>query len=469
MTTISWKKLSKSSGQQSISIIYSDIDKLYVCIAGTEDNSTSYLMNSKDAINWNTILSVPSYISNNTIISLTNLSYIKEKQLYTVFYTPENTNYANLYTSSDGINWSIISTVPDFISSQEDNILFPSQLLYLSQFDRYIIGFTYIFTSTDLKKWSVNKDYEKYSSIQGLIHSNLNILCASMILKGGKSRILTSIDGGSNWTVSSTYNFLIFKLLSGNGIVTFAGAYASDSLEKSYIYQGYTFNGIDWNITKTYNYQLFFCSGFYTQENGIFIYSFVEDLDEEDGKTLQLTSTDGINWKPNFTTPFLISIGYNSNTDKYFGAGLYIYFGTIQLPICFVENTPVSVDGAIVPIQEIQSGKHTIRRKPIVAVTKTVTPDRELICFDPNCLAINSPTQKTVMTQHHLVKYRGKMIKAKDFVGRVNGVYTVPYDGNTLYNVLMETHEVMNVNGMTVETLHPSNELAKSILNATNY
>jgi hypothetical protein len=70
------------------------------------------------------------------------------------------------------------------------------------------------------------------------------------------------------------------------------------------------------------------------------------------------------------------------------------------------------------------------------------------------------------MTSGHEVLYKGKLVQAKHFVGTINGVHTVPYDGKVVYNVLLQQHGVMSVNNMVVETLHPENKVAKRILNA---
>jgi hypothetical protein len=285
--------------------------------------------------------------------------------------------------------------------------------------------------------------------------------------------LIESIDGGSNWTVSKELDTLITSIEAGTGIVVCPLViYSNNSTSLCTIY---TTDGTNWSDINTllkYNNQqtLLIPIIYYTQENGIFILNVI-GVTVTGVERYEFTSTDGINWNKNVLNSNIYQMAYNNDIDKYLGNDNLgnIFFGTVSLPICFVENTPVSIDGAIIPIQHIKAGKHTIRGKPIVAITNTVTPDKELICFDPHSLAINCPTQKTVMTQHHLVNHRGKMIKAKDFVGRIQGVYTVPYDGNTLYNVLMNSHETMNVNGMTVETLDPSNEFAKSIINATNY
>ncbi len=134
-------------------------------------------------------------------------------------------------------------------------------------------------------------------------------------------------------------------------------------------------------------------------------------------------------------------------------------------PICLPAGTPIVTDKGIVPIEKIDITKHTINGISIVAITKTITPEKNLICFEKNSIAINCPNQRTLMTPGHCVAYKGKLIQAKEFVGRLDGVHTVPYNGkDILYNVLMDGHYLMNVNGMILETLHPENKVAKNIL-----
>jgi len=134
-------------------------------------------------------------------------------------------------------------------------------------------------------------------------------------------------------------------------------------------------------------------------------------------------------------------------------------------PICLVSGTPILTDQGIVAIEKIDTAVHTISGKRIVAVTRAITPEKNLICFEPHSVAINCPTKRTVMTPGHEVLYKGKLVQAKHFVGKLNGVHTVPYDGKVVYNVLLQQHGVMSVNNMVVETLHPQNKVAKEILN----
>ena len=104
---------------------------------------------------------------------------------------------------------------------------------------------------------------------------------------------------------------------------------------------------------------------------------------------------------------------------------------------------------------------HTIRGKKIVGITKTVTHDKHLVCFEKDALQENIPSQRTIITQNHKIFYKGEMIKAKTFLNDFTNVRKVKYTGEVLYNVLMERHEKMMVNNLICETLHPENSIAK--------
>ena len=104
---------------------------------------------------------------------------------------------------------------------------------------------------------------------------------------------------------------------------------------------------------------------------------------------------------------------------------------------------------------------HTIRGKKIVGVTKTVTQDKYLVCFEKDALQENIPSQKTVISKNHGIFYKGEMIQAKDFINDFANVKKVKYTGEVLYNVLMEQPDKMMVNNLICETLHPENCIAK--------
>ena len=129
--------------------------------------------------------------------------------------------------------------------------------------------------------------------------------------------------------------------------------------------------------------------------------------------------------------------------------------------VCFQEKTPIQTDQGIIPIEKIDCEVNTINNKKIVAITKTISQDKYLICFEKNSLGANYPTKSTTVTKQHKILYRGKLIEAEKFVGHFAGVKKVKYNGGVLYNVLMEKHEIIRANNLQCETLHPQNIIAK--------
>jgi hypothetical protein len=138
------------------------------------------------------------------------------------------------------------------------------------------------------------------------------------------------------------------------------------------------------------------------------------------------------------------------------------YFHTNQFNyitnICFPAGTPVLTDQGSFPIEELSA--QTLHGKRIVYVTKTVSADSHLVCFEKDSLGENLPSLRTLMTMNHGVEKDGNLVEANEFVNG-DSVHLVPYEGEPLYNVLLENHSVMNVNGLVVETLDPTSKIAK--------
>ena len=139
-------------------------------------------------------------------------------------------------------------------------------------------------------------------------------------------------------------------------------------------------------------------------------------------------------------------------------------------PTCFPAGTPILTDQGIVPIEKISPNLHTINNKLIVAVTQTITNEDTLVCIEKNALGKNVPSEDTIISRRHSILYNGKMVQARRLIKLVNNnkkVYSVKYNKELLYNILMEKHEQMSVNNMMVETLYPENIIAK--LYSNNY
>jgi hypothetical protein len=84
-----------------------------------------------------------------------------------------------------------------------------------------------------------------------------------------------------------------------------------------------------------------------------------------------------------------------------------------------------------------------------------------LVCFEKNALGVNVPSKKTVVSKNHLIYNNGQMIKAVDFIEKYNNVHKIKYNGDILYNVLLEKYDRILVNNLICETLHPNNVVAK--------
>ena len=158
----------------------------------------------------------------------------------------------------------------------------------------------------------------------------------------------------------------------------------------------------------------------------------------------------------------------DSGSEFYFILARYFGFPPFPIPIvpiCFPAGTPVLTDQGNIPIEEINPEVHTIKKKPIIAVTQSFMNEDTIVCIEKHSLGINIPNKKTYISNYHAIIYKNNLIPAKQLVGRLRGVYHVKYNKQILYNILMEKHYIMNVNNMRVETLNPKNIVAKLYTN----
>jgi uncharacterized delta-60 repeat protein len=236
-------------------------------------------------------------------------------------------------------------------------------------------------------------------------------------------------------------------IASGNKIVV-TGYTSDDTFKLSMFITRYNTNGtIDDTFNGTSGYVIVqYASGYNTYGNSV-------TIDSDDRIVVTGGTSDGTFIESMFITRYL---GDNTTTTT---------TTTTTEPICLPAGTPIRTDQGIIAIEQIDTKVHTINNRRIIAVTKTITPEKNLVCFEANSMGINCPSKRTVMTPGHEVLYKGKLVQSKHFVGRVEGVHTIPYNGkDVLYNVLQEKHGLMRVNNMVLETLHPENKVAKEIL-----
>ena len=129
--------------------------------------------------------------------------------------------------------------------------------------------------------------------------------------------------------------------------------------------------------------------------------------------------------------------------------------------ICFPKGTIILTDQGEIPIDTIDTNFHTISNEKIVDITKTISLSSFLVCFEKNSLGFNIPSKKTILSSNHKLEYKGKMLESEYFIGKFKNIYKIKYNGEKLYNILMENHNKIIVNNLICETLHPDNYIAK--------
>jgi hypothetical protein len=134
-----------------------------------------------------------------------------------------------------------------------------------------------------------------------------------------------------------------------------------------------------------------------------------------------------------------------------------------QVPICFPAGTPVLTNVGNIDIEKINPDKHTINGNKIIAITQTKPLHKHIVCFEQDSLSKNIPCQQNLCSMEHKVFYKGEMINASNIVNLCENVTLVPYNGETLFNVLLEKYDKMTINNLICETLHPDNILANII------
>ena len=126
----------------------------------------------------------------------------------------------------------------------------------------------------------------------------------------------------------------------------------------------------------------------------------------------------------------------------------------------FNKRFTCKTDQETLPIELIQSGLHTIRGKRIVAVTQTIYKDRYLVLIKKNALGNNKPDKDTVLTGCHKVLVNNKLIYSLSLINNHN-ITKIRNHSELMYNVLLEEYTNMTVNNIIMETLDPSNKIAK--------
>ena len=94
-------------------------------------------------------------------------------------------------------------------------------------------------------------------------------------------------------------------------------------------------------------------------------------------------------------------------------------------------------------------------------MTKSIIPEKYLVCFKKDALGPNIPSKDTTMSMGHKVFYDGVFVEAAYFTKKFAHVKLLRNTHRHLYNILFNNHSVLEVNNMLTESLDPNNVYAQ--------
>ncbi len=154
----------------------------------------------------------------------------------------------------------------------------------------------------------------------------------------------------------------------------------------------------------------------------------------------------------------------NSTIHELTFPGSIGFFNGDPSNICFPAGTLVSLDQGDIEIQKVDTNKHTLNGKKILFVTQTIPTKPDVVRIEKGAFAPNVPSQTVETTRAHLIEYNGERKMAEEWVNDKTITF-VPNTHKILYNLLLETHEMMTVYNLQAETLNPVRKLAQKYLN----
>lgn len=173
------------------------------------------------------------------------------------------------------------------------------------------------------------------------------------------------------------------------------------------------------------------------------------------GITVNTTNNDAISSANSLT--------FNTGDTMIYWLTFQILNSPVTTPSCFRKGTIISTDQEDIKIENIVTGYNTINNKPIKRITSAYNTDGVIVKVDKGCLGENKPSNDLFSQKDHKL-----LISPFEFAGLLtNGKisFITSNSDEILYNVLLDSHEIMKVNNIEVETMNPDLELSKYFMN----
>jgi hypothetical protein len=158
--------------------------------------------------------------------------------------------------------------------------------------------------------------------------------------------------------------------------------------------------------------------------------------------------------------PFVNNLSSATNQDLINHFVMFQIFEATPLPPqpdsppCFLKDSIVLTDQGLIPIQDINESINTIRNNKIINLMKSINNISHIVCIKKGALGANLPNKTLRVTADHAIMYKNSFVRAID-LHYLDGIDLEKPNKSLVYNILLEKHSYMNVNGLIVETMNP--------------
>ena len=133
--------------------------------------------------------------------------------------------------------------------------------------------------------------------------------------------------------------------------------------------------------------------------------------------------------------------------------------------IRFRKNTIIECDQGPVEIQNVDTKYNTINNSSIVSVSKIRNMDGKLLYIPKDTFKKNYPNRDTYVSFLDKIKHAGVYIRAIELYSIYSDKMEILNHQGDFYNVLLDGHHNVIINGLTVEALYSNNDINKSYNN----
>lgn len=181
------------------------------------------------------------------------------------------------------------------------------------------------------------------------------------------------------------------------------------------------------------------------------------------GRTCNINCGITINTTNNDALTSANSLTFNRGDTMIYWLTFQILNSPVAAPSCFRKGTIINTDQEDIKIENIVTGYNTINNKPIKRITSAYNTDGVIVKVEKGCLGENKPSNDLFLQKDHKL-----LISPFEFAGLLtNGKisFITSNSEEILYNVLLDSHEIMKVNNIQVESMNPDLELSKYFMN----